>query len=265
MRMIPKECRRITLFSLLLFAPAVPAGEPVVVPGYQRGPLIAGETFSDGLDHWLAEGGIVARIREGKLLLESRKPGADNPKGNLWWRKEFREPYLIQFDYQSLSSNGLTMVFWNAHGIDGKEIFSWKRSGKYTEYVSGNLRAYHLSFHRFGSGLSNIRKAPGFHLLSAAKDPVAPDDRRVHRFRIVVTGKRHRVFVDGRLLHDILDDGKPCLNRHPWQHPLPCPGTGPASMHGAFGIRVTQRQKALFDNVQAYTLVAAERPPGEAR
>ncbi len=236
---------------------ALEKGVPLPIPGYERGRLIASESFSGKLDNWLAEGEILARIEAGKLYVESYRSGKENPKGNLWWRKTFREPYLIEFDYQSLSRNGLTMVFWNAHGIDGRDIFSWKRSGRYTEYISGNLRAYHLSFHRFGSERSNIRKAPGFHLLSSVADPIAPDDRRVHRFAIAVTGNRQRVFVNGALIHDVIDDGSPCLNRHPWQHPLPCPGTGPVPTYGAFGIRVTQKQRALFDNLRILELLKA--------
>ncbi|HFC53288.1 MAG TPA: DUF1961 family protein [Gammaproteobacteria bacterium] len=253
--------RHLTTPILLLWAgifPVAMAAEivssTVTIPGYERGQLLATEDFSSDLKGWLREGDIRARIQEGKLLVESFHPGKENPKGNIWWRKEFREPYLIEFDYRSLTDNGLTMVFWNAFGIDGGNIFSWQRSGRYTEYISGNLSAYHLSFHRFGSGLSNIRKAPGFHLLSSVPDPVTPDDQQVHRIAIAATGNRQRVFVDGELIHDISDDGKPCMNRNRWQHELPCKGTGPAPMHGAFGIRVTQRQKALFDRLRVYKL-----------
>ncbi len=241
-------------------------GAPVAIPGYEVGPLIAKESFSGDLGEWLKEGEIVALIKEGKLHVESRHPHKKNPKGNLWWRKRFQSPYLIEFDYRSLSRNGLTMVFWNASGIDGRDLFSWQRSGNYIEYISGNIRAYHFSFHRFGSGVSNIRKAPGFHLLASAKDPVAPNDDRLHRFTIAVTGARQRIFVDGRLIHDIVDDRKTCLNQNRWQHPLPCLGTGPVPTQGAFGIRLTQRQRATFDNLNVYRLVknpSADRATGD--
>ncbi len=252
--------RTLFMAAALLFLQAAPATAETgntapAIPGFEKGPLIASESFAGDLDAWLAEGEIVAHIDGGELHVESHHPHKENPKGNIWWREQFHSPYLLEFDYRSLSEHGLTMVFWNASGIDGRDLSSWPRSGNYIEYISGNLRAYHFSFHRFGSGRSNIRKAPGFHLIASVEDPVPPNDHRTHRFTIAVTGARQRIFMDGRLIHDVTDEGKPCLNRNRWQHPLPCRGTGPALLHGAFGIRVTQRQRAAFDNLEVFRLV----------
>ncbi len=225
-----------------------------IMPGYKVGRLLASESFSGNLDNWLTEGKVITKIDHGQLYMESFDTEIENPKGNIWWKNDFENPYVIEFDYQSLSDNGLTMVFWNAFGLDGKDVFSWERTGKYEEYVNSNLTAYHCSFHRFKTGLSNIRKAPGFHLVSSVKDPVGTESRRVHKIMVASAGNRQRIFVDGQLVHDFIDESKPCMNEHNWQHPLPCQGTGPIPAHGAFGIRLTQNQKAKFDNIRAFRL-----------
>ena len=146
------------------------------------------------------------------------------------------------------------MVFWNATGLEGSDVFSWERTGRYEEYITG-MQAYHLSFHRFGSGKSNIRKAPGFHLVSSVPDPIEPTDTLWHRIMIASAGNRQRIYVDGRLIHDFIDEWKPCLNDQSWQHPLPCKETGHIPIRGTIGIRHTQKQKALYDNFKIYKLI----------
>ena len=223
------------------------------MPGYTRGELIQSEDFSKGFDHWMPEGKVAARIYDGCLLFESKNKQTENPKGNIWWRVDVNNPFVLEFDYKSLTEYGLSMVFWNATGLDGRDVFSWKRTGRYEEYING-MRAYHVSFHRFGSGKSNIRKAPGFHLVSSVLDPITPNDTLWHRIAIASAGNRQRIYVDGRLIHDFTDEGKPCLNDKSWQHPLPCKGTGGVPNHGAVSIRHTQKQKALYDNFKIYNL-----------
>ncbi len=224
------------------------------IPGYTKGTLLAAEDFSHNLDQWLVEGKVQAKIDNGQLYFESYDPEIENPKGNIWWKQNFKDPYIIEFEFQSVSDHGLTMVFWNAYGQDGKDVFSWERTGKYDEYVNSNLTAYHCTFHRFNTGISNFRKAPGFHLVSSEKDPVDATDRTVHRIVIASTGHRQRFFVDGLLVHDLMDNGTTCTNKKSWQHELPCEGTGPVPVHGAFGIRLTQKQQARFDNIKVYAL-----------
>lgn len=113
---------------------------------------------------------------------------------------------------------------------------------------------HHVSFHRFGSGKSNIRKAPGFHLVSSVPDPIAPNDTLWHRISIAGADNRQHIYMDGVLIHNFTDERESCLNDKSWQHPLPCEGTGPIPSRGAIGIRHTQKQKALYDNFKIYRL-----------
>jgi len=245
--------RLVIQVALLVFT--CQAGTAQLLAGYEKSVLIASEDFSHNLDNWLVEGKVRARIDNGQLYFESLDPEIDNPKGNIWWIQDFSGPYMIEFDYQSASDHGLTMVFWNAFGVDGKDVFSWTRTGKYQEYVASNLTAYHCTFHRFATGVSNFRKAPGFHLVLSEQDPVEPADRATHKIVIVSAGNRQKLFFDGMLVHDLTDIGAPCISTTSWQHALPCKGTGPVPKHGAFGIRLTQKQQARFDNIKVYKLI----------
>ncbi len=222
---------------------------------FRKGDLLFDEDFSGTLDNWMTEGKVVAKIVDGKLYFESKGAETENPKGNIWWEVKVQSPYILEFDYKSVTEYGLSMLFWNAETVDGGDLFKQKRTGNYREYINGNLRAYHFSFHRFGSGKSNIRKAPGFHLVSSAPDPVSAGDTTTHRISIVSVKNRQLIFFDGKLVHNFIDNGAPCLSTESWEHQLPCKGSGKFLSGGAVGIRHTQKQIAIYDNFKIYRLV----------
>ncbi len=230
--------------------------QEINLSGFIKSEILYSEDFSDGLENWMTEGKVKAKIIAGKLHFESLDDVIENPKGNIWWKVNVQSPYILEFDYKSVTNHGLSMIFWNAEALNGDDVFSWKRTGKYEEYISDRLRAYHLSFHRFGSNLSNVRKAPGFHLISSVSDPIEMNDTTTHRITIASIENRQRVFVDGNLIHDFVDTGQPCISTTSWLHNLPCAGTGKITSRGAIGIRHTQKQIAIYDNFVVYRLSA---------
>jgi uncharacterized protein DUF1961 len=219
-----------------------------------KGELLAGEDFSVNLEDWYREGDVRAEIVDGRLRFEATA-ATDVEKGNIWWKRHFQGPILIEYDYQSATEHGLTMVWWHAHGRDGEDLLSFQRSGRYEEYVKGRMNGYHCSYHRFGSGACNLRKSYGFHMLATAEDPIPAADLDNHHIRIYNQGQRIRFEVDGRLVHDFSDLSEPCIAGEVWNHTAPCRGTGPALSEGKIGIRHTQRQVAFYDNFKVYRLV----------
>jgi len=227
---------------------------------YVKGELLASEDFGKGLSNWLPEGDIVARIEKGKLYFEATTK-TNVKKGNVWWKKHFEGNILIEYEYQSLSENGLSMVFFMSDGRDGKDLFSYKRSGVYDEYIAGKMNGYHISYHRFGSGVSNFRKSFGFHVVASATEPIPAKDLKPHKITIHCQGRRVRFLVDGKVVHDFVDEGKPCLSKTRWKHQVPCRGTGPHFTAGKIGLRHTQKQRAYYDNFKVWRLV---KPGGNA-
>lgn len=228
-----------------------------ILSTFEPGDLLISEDFSGNLDRWMAEGDVTARIEDGVLFFsaDSSQPEPEYQKGNLWLKYYVQSPYILEYDYRSLNNDhGLSMVFWNSFGLDGKNVFEWERSGLYDEYINGNLHAYHVSYHRFNSGLSNIRKAPGFHLVSSHPDPIPLTDTNWHKIKIISAGNYQQVFCDGKLVHDFTDLSKPCENKNEWMHKLPCTGTGDVPIYGAVSIRHTLKQQALYDNFKIYRL-----------
>jgi len=220
---------------------------------WRRGELLASEDFSGSLENWMAEGDVDARIEDGRLRFEATE-NAESKKGNIWWRRRFTGPVLIEFDYQSATAHGLTMFWFNSHGRGGADLLSIERDGRYDDYVKGSINGYHVSFHRFDSGVSNFRKSYGFHVLSSSPDPVPIDDLGKHRVQIWADGGRIRMLVDGEPVHDFVDDGKLCIEGDAWLHDYPCQGTGEVFVGGYMGVRHTQKQVAYYDNFRVYRL-----------
>lgn len=221
---------------------------------WTKGELLAGEDFSGDLSGWLAEGDVRASIEQGRLSFEALEE-TEVKKGNIWWRKNFTGPLLIEYDYQSATPYGLSMIWWNARGTEGEDLLSFTRSGVYDEYVKGRMNGYHISYHRFDSGVSNLRKSYGFHMLASNDDPVPIDDLELHRIAIYCRKGHIRFSVDGKPVHDFIDSGEPCLEGQAWLHDYPCKGTGPVLTEGKIGIRHTQKQVAYYDNFRVYRLV----------
>ena len=240
----------IFLASICLFA-VVQAGAAESLP--MRGELLAAEDFSGGLADWMAEGDVDARIEDGRLRFEATE-NTPEKKGNIWWRKRQSGPVLIEFDYQSATPYGLSMFWFNSHGRGGADLLSIERNGRYDDYVKGPMNGYHVSFHRFDSGVSNLRKSYGFHVLSSAPDPVPMENLEPHHVELWAFGGRIRVLVDGKLVHDVTDDGKTCIEGDAWLHDFPCQGTGEPFVGGYMGIRHTQKQVAYYDNFAVYRL-----------
>ena len=221
---------------------------------WNKGELLAEEDFSGDLSNWLAEGDVAASIGGGRLRFEALEK-TEVKKGNIWWRKHFTGPLLIEYDYQSATPYGLSMIWWCAHGREGEGLLSFTRSGVYDEYVKGRMNGYHISYHRFDSGVSNLRKSYGFHKLSSNDDPIPIDELDLHHITIYCRQGHIRFIVDGKLVHDFIDRGQPCLEGKAWLHDYPCKGTGAVLTEGRIGIRHTQKQVAYYDNFRIYRLV----------
>ncbi|MBW7996658.1 MAG: DUF1961 family protein [Candidatus Glassbacteria bacterium] len=220
---------------------------------WRRGEMLASEDFSGGMADWMPEGDVEARVEDGRLRFEATGKTPEK-KGNIWWKHRFSGPILIEFDYQSATEHGLTMFWFNSHGRGGADLLSIPRNGRYDDYVKGPMNGYHVSFHRFGSGVCNLRKSYGFHMLASSPDPIAPADLDPHHLEVYAAGGRIRVSVDGELVHEVTDSGDNCIEGDSWLHDYPCSGTGEIWRGGYLGVRHTQSQAAYYDNFRVYRL-----------
>jgi len=216
-------------------APHPLAGKRLVPEDVDRERAIYETSFDDParLRDWRLEGGKSMSVVNGKLVLESVEiegPRGDN-KNHLvcWLRKEVPGDFLLEFSVRPDDrKNGLNIVFFNARGISGENIFEpslQPRDGTFKQYWGGDLKCYHVSYWAANpEGKprgANVRKNPGKHLVAQGNDdPIenAPTDA-FKTVRLYKHGGEIRLAVDGVIIVAYDDDGKthgPVLSNTGW-------------------------------------------------
>ncbi len=204
----------------------------------------------DDLKDWRLEGGKGMRISGGHLVLESDENiDPTKPSRNhlvCWLAKKMPADFLFEFTVRPQNrQEGLNIVFFNALGLKGENIFAppiQPRNGEFRQYHSGDINNYHVSYWAATRGTANLRKNKGFHLVATGKDlvsPAPPDSFQT--IRIYKRGGRIRVTVDDVLSVAYDDNGK---------------DFGPVHTHsGWIGLRqMGHTLRCEYDSVRVYPL-----------
>lgn len=173
--------------------------------------LFAPALSGDALDlegTWHVEGNGEVRLEGGDIAITA------NPAVVLWIRQDFPESMQLRFDLWFSSNRGIGVFFVAARGTEGEDIIDDQppRTGDYGEYTMGRINCVGFSLHRFfpdgrHNPGANIRKNPGFNLVSQAKPDPIQQERTPCRVVIRKEGARFRLWVNDVLQHDWTDDG----------------------------------------------------------
>lgn len=224
---------KIILAQLLVSGAAFPA--PPATPGQKFVPAdvdaahpVYATSFETPavLKDWALEGGLRMSVAGGNLVLES-KPGSVQSEAGAnhlvcWLRREIPADFLLEFTVQPENrKQGLNIVFFSTRGLRGESIFDPSlapRNGYFSQYHSGDLNGYHISYWAAGRGTAHIRKNQGFHMAAAGQDLVtggAPG--AFQTIRIYKRGGIIRLMVDGVVSVAWDDDGR--KYGPVWTHP----------------------------------------------
>ncbi|MGQ9651094.1 MAG: DUF1961 family protein [Phycisphaerae bacterium] len=169
------------------------------------------------LKDWRLEGGQSMNIADGCLVLQSNRQStrSESAANHLvcWLDREVPADFLLEFAVRPENRNrGLNIVFFSARGCNGENIFEppiKRRNGTFSQYHSGDLNNYHISYWSGGRGTSNLRKNKGFRLAAIGKDLVTPAPQEAFQVvRIYKRGGRIRLTIDDVLSLSYDDDGK---------------------------------------------------------
>lgn len=218
--MDPKPKRNI-LFSICLLltvhfaAGAEPPFHPLTntlfAPGdVDRAHPVYITTFDppDALADWRLEGGLRMSVANGALMLESRAPGPNLKVTDnhlvCWLTKEIPADFLLEFRVRPQNrQRGLNIVFFSARGLHGESIFAptlQPRSGLFSQYHSGDLNNYHVSYWAGDRGTANVRKNKGFALVATGPDLIsAAPAGSWQTVQLAKRGGTIRLAVDGIL------------------------------------------------------------------
>ncbi len=211
-------------------APAEPPFHPSVgqkfVPpdvDWERPVYRTGFDDASEVGHWRLEGGKRVSIANGRLVLES-EAGARNASLVCWLTTELPAEFLLEFSVRPRDrNNGLNIVFFSTRGVSGESVFDpalKPRNGGFSQYHSGDLKGYHISYWAGGRGTANVRKNPGFALVATGPDRIR--EAAAEAFQVVRLYKKGgtiRLMVDDVIAVAFDDDGRshgPVWNHRGW-------------------------------------------------
>ncbi|MCX8037379.1 MAG: YesU family protein [Candidatus Sumerlaeia bacterium] len=172
---------------------------------------------TETLKDWRLEGGKRMTIAGGSLLLES-EAGSTQSEANAnhlvcWLTREVPADFLLEFTVKPENrKQGLNIVFFNARGLNGENIFEppiKPRTGIFAQYHSSDINCYHISYWAGDRGTAHVRKNKGFHLVAVGTDLVVNGPPDVFQtIRIYKRGGMIRLMVDDIVSVAYDDDGK---------------------------------------------------------
>ncbi|MFO7967175.1 MAG: DUF1961 family protein, partial [Archaeoglobaceae archaeon] len=151
------------------------------------------------------------------------------------------EPVVIDFEAKTDNPRTRAILFFMAAGLNGQDIFTWKRTGPYAAYAhEERMELYTVGLLREGCGTeSNFRFLGGkmpeeLSILKTPRSEIADEQVDEYKaaaklfqplsitgtttdgytigkwmhYQVVVDGGLIRVFADGRLLHEVTGEGK---------------------------------------------------------
>lgn len=203
----------------------------------------------DCVKDFVLEGEAKVSFPNGKMLLENALDEELGQKSNFvfWCPENFGGNMQISWKFRPLREPGLAIMFFNAIGLGGEDIFDPalpKRTGEYPMYHSGEINCYHISYFRrrwqeereFHT--CNLRKSRGFHLVALGADPLpgVDDAKDEYEIKIVVYNHHIHFYVDNLLIFSWHDNGEL--------------GTPPAS--GKIGFRQMAPLAAEYSDLKVY-------------
>jgi hypothetical protein len=138
---------------------------------------------ADDVKHFRMEGEAAVSFPLNRMRMENKLDPELGQKANFvfWCPVDFPDHIAISWDFWPIREPGLCILFFAATGIHGEDLFDPRlavRTGIYSQYHSGDINAYHVSYFRRKEKdertfhTCNLRKSRGFHLVAQGADPI---------------------------------------------------------------------------------------------
>lgn len=186
---------------------------PPAIPGFIRGRLLYSDDFTKPSDQWISELEAGGKVEAGGGALD-----IDAPAGaTVWHRPEIEGPVVIQYEATVINNGGPNdrvsdlNCFWMARDSRSpKDIFGWKRSGKFGDY--NQLLTYYAGVGGNSNTTTRFRRYVGdpvLRPLRASDDLRDPADllmaNKPQWIQLIACGSLIQFFRDGKKLFEMND------------------------------------------------------------
>lgn len=201
---------------------------------------------------FILEGKAEISFEEGCMRLKNALDTRMGQKANyvLWCPETFPENIAITWEFKPLTDRGLCILFFGADGREGKDLFDpslTPRDGEYSQYHSGDINAYHVSYFRRKEPderafhTCNLRKSRGFHLVAQGADPLPSAEEAKDFYTMALNKYQGEISfsINGLEVFSYQDDGVTY---------------GPLIRKGKVGFRQLAPLTAEYRNLKVYEL-----------
>jgi len=226
---------------------------------FQKGSCIYKNLFEneESIKEWKLEGQAIANFSKKGISLKNKLDPelcGDSAHWVLWCPIDFKGNIIVEWDFLPVSEHGLCMFFFSAKGKNGESIFSKsisERHGIYSEYHSGEINAYHLSYYRrkFSTervfNTCNLRKSYGFHLVKMGADPIPSVQNVIDPYHMKLIKYKGFVqfYINDLLVLDWTDNGQEF---------------GKILEDGKIGFRQMAPMEAIYSNLYIHEAILKE-------
>ncbi|MEA3401229.1 MAG: DUF1961 family protein [Armatimonadota bacterium] len=212
-----------------------------------KGELIAEDTFDEPWQgNWTLEGPGILTQEDGRLRLQEPEPGTEGANHIVLWNDTpTPKDFIAQWDFTPNDVAGLCIVFFSAKGLGGERIFDpglEERDGTFSQYHSGDINCYHISYFRNTCSRSPntaLRKNKGFWRCSAGYDYIPLETGVTSTITLVKRGAHIQFAINDRVSIDWVDDG---VSR------------GPVWGGGHIGLRQMMTTDGWYDNFRVWAI-----------
>lgn len=246
------------LLGTLIFSPLIAPAKILKINDFSYDKKFTRLIYSNPLSsendikNFVLEGEAIISFSNGKMIMENALDPSLGQDSNfvLWCPENFPSNISVRWKFKPIREPGLCILFFAAKGINGEDIFDKKlnkRTGIYSQYHSGDINVYHLSYFRRKQKeerafhTCNLRKSKGFHLVAQGADPIpsVEDVIEPYRLRLDKINTNISFFINDLLVLEWNDDSKTY---------------GPALTDGKIGFRQMAPLKAQYSNFEVYTI-----------
>jgi hypothetical protein len=210
-------------------------------PGWKR---VVEQNFpvANEFSRWRLEGSAAVTVTMFRTLnIETRRghiQGADTSASALWFDEPLTGDVRLEFDARA-DLEARPSLFFNARPRDGGgSLFDSRRPHAREGDYGDSLELYALEILRAGQPSVELKHlgGPKPTTLATASNPFSTDPEKVYHFDVRVSGPRVVVWVDGRVVFDVINEARK-------DRPL---------AGGYFGFHNAHPGGMSFDNVRAY-------------
>ena len=241
---------QIYVITVIISIFTIGCGKPDVKPTFSdpayKTKLLLEDRFDKGMGNWLVSGmGKAETAADSALELAVV---SDTVGAAVWSKASFPENFQLEYEIFILDTAGTHTVYFCAEQADqgGFQPDYLPPPALFNDYIKNRINSYQVLVHcydrtgKFFAG-TKLRKNPGNLLLSGSPTDPCRDNRK-YLIDVIKVGSRIQLFVDGTLVHDVLDRG----------------GFGPVYSQGKIGFMVQGKAGAfrvVIDNVRVFELI----------